>query len=150
MYAPDEKDIGILDLLKKNAKLTSLQISKKTGIPATTVHNRIKRMETNGIITGYSIVTDSKKLGMKIKAYIMVCVEYMTPAGRKISQTELAEEIKKNPLVDEVSIITGMTDILVKVHSKDVDELNDFIINKLRSIDGVAKTDTMIVLSEVD
>ncbi|MCK5062689.1 MAG: Lrp/AsnC family transcriptional regulator, partial [Candidatus Aenigmarchaeota archaeon] len=145
MYNFDEKDIDILNLLNKDAKLTSLQISKKTGIPATTIHNRIKKMEANGIILRYSIVTDTKKLGMKIKAYIMVCVEYMTPAGRKISQTELAQEIKEYPLVDEVSIITGGTDILVKVHSKDVDELNDFIINKLRSVDGVAKTDTMIV-----
>lgn len=149
MYNFDEKDIDILNLLNKDAKLTSLQISKKTGIPATTIHNRIKKMEANGIILRYSIVTDTKKLGMKIKAYIMVCVEYMTPAGRKISQTELAQEIKEYPLVDEVSIITGGTDILVKVHSKDIDELNDFIINKLRSIDGVAKTDTMVVLSEV-
>ena len=149
MYTFDEKDIDILNLLNKDAKLTSLQISKKTGIPATTIHNRIKKMEANGIILRYSIVTDTKKLGMKIKAYIMVCVEYMTPAGRKISQTELAQEIKEYPLVDEVSIITGGTDILVKVHSKDIDELNDFIINKLRSIDGVAKTDTMVVLSEV-
>ena len=150
MYNFDEKDIDILNLLNKDAKLTSLQISKKTGIPATTIHNRIKKMEANGIILRYSIVTDTKKLGMKIKAYIMVCVEYMTPAGRKISQTELAQEIKEYPLVDEVSIITGGTDILVKVHSKDIDELNDFIINKLRSIDGVAKTDTMVVLSEVN
>ena len=149
MYTFDKKDIDILNLLNKDAKLTSLQISKKTGIPATTIHNRIKKMEANGIILRYSIVTDTKKLGMKIKAYIMVCVEYMTPAGRKISQTELAQEIKEYPLVDEVSIITGGTDILVKVHSKDIDELNDFIINKLRSIDGVAKTDTMVVLSEV-
>ena len=149
MYNFDEKDIDILNLLNKDAKLTSLQISKKTGIPATTIHNRIKKMEANGIILRYSIVTDTKKLGMKIKAYIMVCVEYMTPAGKKISQTELAQEIKEYPLVDEVSIITGGTDILVKVHSKDIDELNDFIINKLRSIDGVAKTDTMVVLSEV-
>ena len=150
MYNFDEKDIDILNLLNKDAKLTSLQISKKTGIPATTIHNRIKKMEANGIILRYSIVTDTKKLGIKIKAYIMVCVEYMTPAGRKISQTELAQEIKKYPLVDEVCIITGGTDILVKVHSKDIDELNDFIINKLRSIDGVAKTDTMVVLSEVN
>ncbi len=149
MYVINEKDIKILSLLKKDAKLTTQDISRKAMMPITTVHNRIKKMEENGIIKGYSAIVDNKKLGINIRAYVMINVEYRTLSGKKISQTKLAGEIKKNPLVDEASIVAGGTDIIIRIHAKDIDELNDFIINKVRDMDGVANTQTMIVLSEV-
>lgn len=149
MSALNEKDLEILELLKKNAKLTNQQISKETEVPVTTVHNRIKKMEEIGIIKGYSTIVDNKKLGINIKAYVMINVEYRTPTGKKISQIELAKEINKNVLVEETSILTGGTDIIIKIHTKNIDELNEFIINKLRNMDGVANTHTMVVLSEI-
>ena len=57
----NEKDRKILDVLKKNAKLTTSQISKKTNIPITTVHNRIKKLEQQEIIKGYTIVLNQEK-----------------------------------------------------------------------------------------
>ncbi len=146
----NEKDFEILSLLKKDAKLTVQDISRKIMMPVTTVHNRIKKMEENGIIKGYSAIVDNKKLGINISAYVMICVEYRTLSGKKISQTKLAGEIKKNPLVDEASIVAGGTDIIIKIHAKDIDELNGFIINRLRDMEGVANTQTLVVLSEVD
>ena len=146
----NEKDFEILSLLKKDAKLTVQDISRKIMMPVTTVHNRIKKMEENGIIKGYSAIVDNKKLGVNISAYVMIGVEYRTPSGRKISQTKLAGEIKKNNLVDEASIVAGGTDIIIRIHAKDIDELNGFIINRLRNMDGVANTQTLVVLSEVD
>ncbi|MCK5176913.1 MAG: Lrp/AsnC family transcriptional regulator, partial [Candidatus Aenigmarchaeota archaeon] len=118
-------------------------------LPITTIHNRIKKMEENGIIKGYTVVIDGKKLGIGIKAYILINVEYVLPNGGKISQTELAKKINKNPLVDETNILAGGVDIIIKIHSKDIDELNDFIIEDLRNMDGIKNTQTMIVLSEI-
>ena len=57
----DEKDEQILQILLINSKLSTHQISKKTGIPITTVHNRIKKLTKKGIIKGYTIVIDHKK-----------------------------------------------------------------------------------------
>ena len=54
IYNMDKKDKTILELLNENSKLTTSQISKKTIIPITTVHNRIKKLEKEGIITGYT------------------------------------------------------------------------------------------------
>lgn len=144
-----DKDQKILDILKQNSKLTTNQISKKTNIPITTVHNRIKKMEKSGLIKSYSVILDYKKLGRPITSYILVNIIYTLPSGKKIRQEDVARSIKKLGNVEEVNIMTGGADVLVKVRVKDIDELNYFITKKLRSIDGVDKTQTMIVLSSV-
>lgn len=143
-----EKDRLILENLKKNCKLTTKQISEKTGLPITTVHNRIKRMEKEGIILGYTTILDEGKIGKKLKAFIQISVNY-NPGTKHISQEELAKKIFKLPEVEECYIMTGAIDILASVLVADVDELNNFIINKLREMDGVQNTLTAVVLSDV-
>jgi len=145
----DEKDLRILDELKENSKRTTSRIGKKTGLPITTVHNRIKRMERQGIIKKYTIELDYPKLGKTITAYIMIHVIYMLPNGLKISQEDVAKDIKAMSGVERVEILAGGMDILVKLHVNDVEELNEFVIKKLRKIDGVDKTQTLVVLNEL-
>lgn len=144
----DDKDFKILDVLKHNAKLSTQQIAKKTLIPVTTVHNRIKKLEKEGVIKGYTIVLDHKKIGKAVLAFILINVVYTLPT-KKFQQEEIAKQIKKFEIVEEVAIVAGGTDMIIKVRTKDIEELNDFVIRKLRNIEGVDKTQTMIVLSEV-
>lgn len=140
----------ILEQLKINSRQTTQQISKKTLIPITTIYNRIKKMEKEGIIKRYTCVFDYKKLGYDVIAFVMVTVTYMTPNGNRISQEALANRIGRMKNVEDTYIVTGGVDIIVKVRVKNMDELNDFVINKLRKIDGVENTQTIIVLSEVE
>lgn len=142
----DKKDLKIIEILKENSNQTTSQISKKFNIPITTVHNRIKKLEKLGVIKNYTVVLDYKKLDKGILSYILVSVMYTLPNGKKVAQEDIAREIKKIG-AEEVSIVTGGTDLIIKVRVKDVDELNDFVIKKLRSIDGVDKTQTLIVLN---
>ncbi|MFB6076000.1 MAG: Lrp/AsnC family transcriptional regulator [Candidatus Aenigmatarchaeota archaeon] len=144
----DEKDRKILENLKENSDLTTRQISKRTIIPITTVHNRIKKMEEKGIIKKYTIVPDYKKLGKEIAAFILVEVEY-PKEDKKFSQEDVAKEIDKYGQVEQVSMVTGETDIVIKVRTENVDKLNDFLTKKLREIEGVNGTETMIVLKEI-
>ena len=136
--------------MKKNAKLTSQEISKKTLIPVTTIHNRIKKLEKEGIVRGYTVVVDHKKLGLGILAFVLITVIYILPTGKKISEIELAKTLSKMPLVEETYIVTGGTDIIIKIRVKDIDELNQFVITDLRSIEGVDNTQTIIALSSPD
>lgn len=145
----DEKDLHVLEELRQNAKRTTSQISKRINIPITTVHNRIKKLEKLGIIKHYTVEVDHAKLGKPISAYIMVSVVYMLPSGIKLSQEDVAKHIKGIAGVESVEIMTGETDLLVKIRIKDIEELNDFVIRKLRKVEGVDKTRTMIVLSEI-
>ena len=144
----DRKDLLILDELKANAKLTTGQISRKLRIPVTTVHNRIKKLEKDGVVKGYTVIVDHKKLGRPVVAFILISVMYVLPgSGKKIRQDVLAVKLRKFEEVEEVNIMAGVTDIMIKVRVGSVDDLNDFIIKKLRSVDGVDKTQTMMVLS---
>ena len=145
----DEKDEKILKLLKENSKLTTQQISKKTLIPVTTVHNRIKKLEKEGIIKRYTLELDNKKIGKSLAAFINITVDYTLLKQIKMSQYELAKKIKQHESVEEVAMVTGGTDILIKVRAKDIDELNNFVTIQLRNIDGIEKTQTMVILNEI-
>ena len=145
----DEKDSIILDILKSDAHLTINQINRVTNIPVTTIHNRIKKMEKEGVIKRYTIEIDHKRVGKEIQAYILLTVNYTLPSGRRIHQMDIAHSIKSLPQVEEVKILAGATDILIKIRTRNIDELNNFVINKLREIEGVDKTQTMIVLNEL-
>ena len=142
----DEKDIKVLELLKENSKSRTSYMSKRLKIPITTVHNRIKKLEKGGVIKNYTIIPDYKKIGKEILAYILINVIYVLPGEEKVSQEKIAGEIK-NLGAEEVSIITGETDIIAKIRVKNIEELNDFITKKVRNIKGVGKTQTLIVLS---
>jgi len=145
----DDKDLLIIDTLKANAKASVIQIAKETGLPSTTVHNRIKKLRKEGIIAGYTIKVDNKKLGKDIAAFIAITVDYKLLKAQKISQYGLAEKIGKMPFAEEASMITGLSDILVKVRFKSIDELNNFVTKELRNLEGVEKTQTMVILNEV-
>jgi len=82
----DKKDLKILEILKENSKLTTSQIYKKTNIPITTVHNRIKKLENLGIIRSYTLKLDYNKLGKPITGFILVTINYILPDGTKIKQ----------------------------------------------------------------
>ena len=144
----DNNDEKILSLMKENSRLTSQQISKKTLMPITTVHYRIKRLEKEGIIKKYTLELDHKKLGKNVTAYVHIIVDYKSLREKKITQHELAKVLKQFDFVEEAAIVTGGVDIIIKVRVKDVDELDDFVIKKLRNINGIEKTQTMVVLSE--
>lgn len=145
----DEKDILIIDVLRKNSRLSTNEIWKKTGIPQTTVHNRMKKLKERGIIEYFTIKLDRKKIGKGLAAYIFCTVSYRTSRGEKLSQTDVAKKVKTLPEVEEVSIVTGEIDLIVKVGVKDVDALNDFVVIKLRDIEGIEKTTTSVVLSNL-
>ena len=132
MKTLDDKDYIILNVLKENAKLSTQKIAKKTKIPITTVHNRIRKLESVGIIKGYTAVLDNKLMG-DIIAFVLISVMYHLPNGKVINQEELAAKVKNNENVEEVNIITGATDFIVKVRTKTVDELNSFVTGYLRT-----------------
>lgn len=145
----DEKDKKIISLLKENSRLSTNEIWKITGIPQTTVHNRIKRLKEKGIIEYFTIKLDRKKIGKELVAFILCTVSYRSSKGEKLSQIDVARNVKALPEVEGVSIVTGEIDLIVKVGMKDVDALNDFVVRKLRDIEGIEKTITSVVLSEI-
>ena len=147
----DEKDQAILQLIQENSKLTANQIAKKVNAPITTVFAKIKRMEEHGIIKQYRAIVAPEKLDLGTAAFILASVSYTTsgPDGTPVSQRNVAEEIARFPEVQEVHIITGNWDLLIKLRAENVDAIGKFVVDKLRLIKGLEKTLTCMVFETV-
>ncbi|RLG47031.1 MAG: Lrp/AsnC family transcriptional regulator [Thermoproteota archaeon] len=142
----DSKDIEILKILQENCRLTAKKISNKLGIPISTVYAKIKRMEQSKIILGYKAVLNASKLGMGTTAFILASVAYRVPGIEEpLSQVEIAKKIALFPEVQEVHIISGDWDLMIKVKARDVHEIGEFVVNKLRKVKGIEKTLTCMV-----
>ena len=150
MESLDERDIKILKLLQKNCRMTAKEIAKKVGSPITTVYAKIKRMEELGVIKQYKAILDSKKLDKGAAAFILTSFVYR-PGGRErpLSQRDVAKQIAAFPEVQEVHIITGGWDILIKVKADHVDTLGKFVMDKLRIVEGIENTLSCIVYETV-
>lgn len=140
------EDIAILELIQRNCKLTTREIAEKIGAPISTVFAKIKRMEEMGVIKDYRAILNSKKVDRGTTAFILASVSY----GKKndetsVPQRNLAEEIAKFPIVQEVHIITGDWDLLIKLKAENVDRVGTFVIDKLRPLQGLEKTLTSMV-----
>jgi len=146
----DEKDSAILTLIQENSKLTAKQIAKKINAPITTVFAKIKRMEELGVIKEYRAIVAPEKLSAGTAAFILASVSYRAKADdAPISQRVVAEEIARFPEVQEVHIITGDWDLLVKLRAESVDAIGKFVVDKLRLIKGLEKTLTCMVFETV-
>ena len=121
-------------------------ISRKAGVPITTVHNRIKKMCKEGIIKKYTIVLDPKKIGRPILALILINFNYKLLEDKN---KEAFAKILHIDGVEELFEVTGDYDLILKVRTKDIETLNE-VLTKLRSGNfAVRDTKTMIVLNEI-
>lgn len=141
MIEIDETDKSIIDVLKENSRFSTLEISKKSGIPPATVNRRMQKLTQNGVIKKFSIVLDYEKLGLETVAYILV----RTRPGA--DYYAIADEAAKYESVEDIASLTGQFDTLVKVRVKDNKDLSHFIFSFVRNLPSVAQTETLIVLN---
>jgi Lrp/AsnC family transcriptional regulator, leucine-responsive regulatory protein len=144
----DEKDKQILEILQEHSEYTTRQISKRTLLPATTIHNRIKKLKKEKIIKKFTVDLDYKQLDKGFSIIVLVSVDYKSLRELKKDQHQLAKEIKMLPEVDEVSVVTGGTDIVIRVRVKDVEAYDQFLLKKFQNIPGIDKTQSLVVIHE--
>lgn len=130
------KDKAILELLTKDASTPVSRIAEELGLPRTTVQERIKRLREEGVIKQFTVVVEHAKLGKPVTSFILV--SFMPGTG--VSQKRLAQEIAKLPDVYEVHIITGEWDILLKVRGESMEAIGRLVLERLRTMEGVART----------
>jgi DNA-binding Lrp family transcriptional regulator len=140
----DEKDLAILTLLQKNCRMTAREIARKIDSPITTVFAKMRRMEQREVIKEYRAILDSKKLNFGTTAFILASFSYRN-GETSLSQRVIAEQIAKFPEVQDVHIISGDWDILIKIKEENVDAVGNFVIDKLRTVKGIEKTLTCMV-----
>ena len=141
----DDIDVIIIKELIKNSRVSARELSQKLNICQSTLYYRIKNLEDKGIIRKYTIDVDWRKLGFLTTAFILVKYD----PNKAISQEDLAKKLLKFEEVEEVYIITGEYDILIKVRFRNTQELSNFVLDKLRTLEGVATSQTLLVLKEI-
>jgi len=143
MATLDSGDLKVLRIIQENCRLTAREISDQTGLPVTTVFAKIKRIERLGLVRGYYAVLNARELGAGTTAFILASFAYKSEE-RIVSQRKVAKEIASFPEVQEVHIISGEWDILIKVKAKDVESVGKYVVDKLRLVKGIEKTLTCL------
>jgi len=136
----DATDLEILELLQENCKQPLAAIGQKVGLSAPSVLERIHKLEEAGVVIGYTAILDARKLGRDITAFIGVATE----RARDIARIE--REVVAIDAVLECHHVTGEWTLLLKVKTQDTESL-ELLIERIRSCEGVARTETMVVLS---
>jgi len=134
-------DLKILQVLLEDARFSSRQVAKKVGVSVGTVLSRIKKMEEDGLIKGYSVILDHEKLGYELT----VVTEITVSKGRL---TEMENEIAKIPNVCGVYDVTGLTDAVIIAKFKNREDLGRFT-KQLLSLPYIERTNTHVALTTV-
>ena len=137
----DETDVKIVKALTLDARLSSRQIAKQCGVSIGTVLSRMKKMEKEGIIKGYSALLDHEKIGYELT----VVSEITVSKGRLL---EMENEIARLPNVCCVYDITGLVDAIIVAKFKTREELSKFT-KRLLALPYVERTNTHVVLTTI-
>lgn len=137
----DETDVKILKALTVDARLSSRQIAKQCGVSIGTALSRIRKMENEGIIKGYSTLLDHEKLGYELT----VVSEITVSKGRLL---EMESEIARFPNVCSVYDVTGLLDAIIIAKFKNREELSKFT-KRLLALPYVERTNTHVVLTTI-
>ena len=136
----DGIDMLILQELKANARATASEIGQKVKLSVPAVGERIRKLETAGIIRRYTVRVDREKTGHALLAYVLVRI------GGGESTKGFPGAITQHACVLECHHVTGAYDYLLKVAVEDVNALERFISKTLKALKGVLDTNTLISL----
>jgi len=141
----DDKDLAILRLLQQNAKITVRDIAAKVHLSPTPVHERIKRMEEQGVIKQYVALVDHAK----VKKGLMVICYVSLKEHNKNSGSRFIRSIHNLPEVIECYNISGEFDFMLKVVAENMDAYYNFHVNKLSQIENMGHLQSIFVMGVI-
>ncbi|WP_266362236.1 Lrp/AsnC family transcriptional regulator [Tellurirhabdus rosea] len=139
----DQIDRKVLEILQSNGRITNAQLSKEIGLSPAPTLERVKKLETSGIIQSYHAQLNREKVGLGVTTFVQV-----TLVGHKKQVTEsFVSKVMGIPEIIECHHITGSGDFLLKVIAKDISSYQVLMLEKINEIEEVASTQTMVILS---
>jgi DNA-binding Lrp family transcriptional regulator len=142
----DKKDIALLNELQMNSNQSMKTLAGKTGLPISTIHNRIKKYQQEGIIKEYRAILDDKKIGGRITAFVMMSVDKSSKTA--LNEKQIAEKLSNFSFVQECHITQGTYDVILKVKLKDIDEMANHVLPELRKLEGISNIDMFISIQK--
>jgi len=142
----DKLDRRILRELQLDGSITNADLAERVGLSATPCARRVKRMQDEGLIESQVIVLNPSLLGLKLSALVQVSMDRHTPDRFE----RFEAEIRKHPEVTECLLITSQSaDYQLKVIVPDMDDYQEFLLNTLTRIEGVADVHSSFILRKV-
>lgn len=139
----DKTDLSILRIIQHDARKTIKEIAGELNLSTTPIFERLKKLEKTGFILKNVAILDAKKLDLKLTAFIRISVSDHS----KEAIQSFVKQIIHYPEVLECHHTTGDADFLVKVVLADIEEYNDFLLNKMAGVSNIAKIESSFVLS---
>lgn len=139
----DETDLKIIHHLMAQGRTTWAELAGILGLSAPATSDRVRRLEERGVITGYAARLDAETLGLHLTAFIAITLE------KPHHRAAFLERIQSLPQIQECHHVTGDDDYLLKVRCRHTKDLEQLISENLKSLPGVQRTRTTIVLSTV-
>ena len=141
----DEKDKAILRYIQSNAKATVREIAANVHLSTTPVHERIKRMEEDGVILQYATILNHTRINKGLMAICYISLkEHNKKSGGKFIKT-----LSEMPEVIEFYIISGAFDFMLKIVVENMDDYYNFHVNKLGQVDNIAQVQSTFIMGVI-
>ena len=143
MAAMDDTDLALIDLLQKDARTPQAQLAAQVGLAASSVNERIRKLGERGLIVGYHAEISAEAMGYDLLAFIYVA--WSRPETEKV----FLKKILGQPVIMEAHHVTGTWNYMLKVRVKNTRMLEGLLAKVIKSVPGVERTETIIVLSSI-
>lgn len=138
----DEIDYRILEILQEKARIPNAEVARQVGMAPSAVLERIRKLESQGIIEGYEVRLNPRHFGQNLTAFVVV-------QANRAGNGRLAGELAELTGVQEVHQIAGDDGYLVKLRVADTEELGHILRDEFAAVEGVQQTRTSVVLNTV-
>lgn len=142
--ALDATDLAILRLLAIDARVSLRSIARELGMSPPAITDRVARLEGLGVIRGYRAEIDRALLGFPLVVYVGIV------SVQGSDQTQVVERLREAPEVEDVRLVTGPKDLLVRLRLRDTGHLRDVLFDKIWSVPGVDRTETFVSLGGME
>ncbi len=141
----DAIDQRILAELQKNARLSNVELAERAGLSPSPCLRRVRTLEEQGIIKGYAALVDQDTVGLPVSVFIMVSLERQVERALEVFE----EKVRALPEVMECYLMTGDSDYLLRVVTRDLQAYEVFLMRHLTKFPGVSSIKSSFALKQV-
>ncbi|MGM0525523.1 MAG: transcriptional regulator AsnC [Pseudomonadota bacterium] len=141
-YQIDNLDRAILTALINDARIPYSEIAKRNRVSPATIHVRVEKMRSAGIIVGTHLQINAKQLGYDVCCFIGITLRHAGDYPKAIEKLEKLEE------VIEAYYTTGQYNVFIKIMTPSINDLQHVLINRIQSIEEIQSTETLISLQQ--
>lgn len=141
----DKTDLRILEALQNEGRMKNTTLSEHVSLSPTPCLNRVKKLEEAGIITGYKAIIDPAKVGLQIRALVLLKLAN----NRRKAVDEFALAIEKIPAITECFLATGNVDYVARIYARDLEDYETIIKDDISELPYLASMETLFLFSNL-